>query len=585
MKRKRRAVHVATIRKTLKDGTVYESHLLRRTFREGGKVKHETLGNLSDLPPDAIEYLKKRLQGVIGPGEIPAGFEIIRSLPHGNVAAVLGTLRQCGLEAIIGSKPSRERSLVVALIVSRLLSPASKLATRTQWEKETAQNSLSEELELGDTQLREPYEVLDWLLNRKTRIENKLAKKHLSDGTLVLYDVSSSYYTGRVSDLVQYGYSRDGKKGFPQIVYGLLCTAEGCPIAVEVFAGNTADPNTLSAQVAKVRQRFRLKRVVLVGDRGMITSKRIDEELRDVDGLDWITALRSDAIKKLVSQQTIQPSLFDETDLAEVTSDDFPGERLIVCRNPLLADQRARKRHELLAATEKDLSRIAAAVSRPRNPLRGKDKIGLRVGRTINKYKMAKHFELVIEDDRFEYHRLDEKIATEAALDGLYVIRASVKKEALSSEETVRAYKDLAHVERAFRSLKTIDLHLRPIFHHKDDRISAHVFLCMLAYYVEWHMRAKLQELIFEDDDRESAEAARSSVVAPAPRSESAKHKDSSKRNSNGMPVQSFQSLLADLGTLCQHRIRTGGVEHNQLTSPTPLQARAFQLLGVASLL
>jgi transposase len=585
MKRKRRAVHVATVRKTRADGTVYESHLLRRTYREGGQVKHETLGNLSDLPPDAIEYLRKRLKGVIGPGEIPEGFEIIRSLPHGHVAAVLGTLRQCGLEAIIGSKPSRERSLVVALIASRLLSPTSKLATRNQWEKATAQSSLADELELGDTKLREPYEVLDWLLQRKTRIENKLAKKHLSDGTLVLYDVSSSYYTGRVSGLVQYGYSRDGKKGLPQIVYGLLCTAEGCPIAVEVFAGNTADPNTLSAQVAKVRQRFRLKRVVLVGDRGMITSKRIDEDLRGIEGLDWITALRSDAIKKLVSQQTIQLSLFDETDLAEVTSDDFPGERLIVCRNPLLADQRARKRNELLEATEKHLALIAAAVSRKRNPLRGKDKIGLRVGRTINQYKMAKHFELVIEDDKFEYHRLEEKIAFEAALDGLYVIRASVEQEALSSEETVRAYKDLAHVERAFRSLKTIDLHLRPIFHHKDDRISAHVFLCMLAYYVEWHMRAKLKELIFEDNDRESAEALRSSVVAPAPRSESAKQKDSIKRNSAGTPVQSFQSLLADLGTLCQNRIRTGGVEYNQLTSPTPLQARAFQLLGVASLL
>ena len=534
MTRKPRAVHVATITKKAK-GRVYQSHLLRRTYREDGKVKHQTLGNLSDLPPDAIDYVRRRLRG-----EPPAdgdAFEILRSLPHGHVAAVLGTLRTIGLENVLGSKRSRERDLVVAMTVAR--------------------------------------------------IENKLARKHLVGRLLVLYDVSSSYYTGRRSSLVEFGSSHDRKKGFPQIVYGLLCNADGCPVSIEVFAGRVptpvgaADPATLSAQIAKVRKRFGIERVVLVGDRGMITSKRIEEELRDVDGLDWITALRSDGIRKLVSQGAIQMSLFDEKDLAEVTSPDFPGERLIVCRNPRLADERARKRNELLEATDKKLDAIVTAVNRRSRPLRGRDTIGLRVGKVLHPFQVGKHFDLTIEDDSFSYQRREAKIAEETALDGLYVVRTSVEPELIGSEQTVRTYKSLSQVERAFRSLKTVDLQLRPIYHWKDDRIKAHVFLCLLAYYVEWHMRGCLAELLFDDHDRNAAEQTRGSIVAPAPRSDAAQRKDRTQRNSDDLPVQSFRSLLKDLGTLCRNHVRTGELEYTVLTTPTALQTRALTLLGV----
>jgi transposase len=385
--------------------------------------------------------------------------------------------------------------------------------------------------------------------------------------------------------LIKRGYSRDGKPGEPQIVYGLLCAANGCPVAIEVFSGNTADPKTFTVQVNKLRKRFGITRVVLVGDRGMITSKRIDEDLRDVDGLDWITALRNDSIKTLVRKQTIQLSLFDERDLAEVTSDDYPDERLIVCRNPLLAAERARKRQELLAVAEKKLDAVLKAVSRAKQPLRGKDAIGLRVGRELKNTKMQKHFELTIEDASFSYQRQDEQIAEEAALDGLYVIRTSVAAETLSAERTVSAYKGLSQVERAFRSLKSVDLKVRPIYHWKDDRIKAHVFLCMLAYYVEWHLRGALAELLFDDHEREAAEATRKSIVSPAPRSEAAQRKDHERRTSAGMAVQSFQCLLKDLATLCKNRVRwesTPQLEFDRLTLPTALQRRVFELLGLS---
>jgi transposase len=497
--------------------------------------------------------------------------------------ALLGTLRKIGLETILSSTSSRERNLIKALIVSRIIHPGSKLSTFTGLRQETAKSTLAEELALEDVEVKEAYKALDWLLKRQTRIETKLAKKHLTEGTLVLYDVSSSYYTGRTSSLVERGYSRDGKKGFPQIVYGLMCNRAGCPVAIEVFAGNTADPTTLASQIQKLRKRFSLTRVVLVGDRGMITSRRIDEEFREVDGLDWITALRADTIRKLASQKTIEPSLFDEVDLAEVSSDEFPGERLIVCRNPLLANQRAHKRNELLEATEKELDKIVAAVTRKKNPLRGEDKIGIRVGRVVNKYKMAKHFDLDIQKDQFAYQRRDDKIAEEAALDGLYVVRTSVDAETLSSDETVLAYKSLAHVERAFRTMKTVDLEVRPIYHWKDDRIRAHVFLCMLAYYLEWHLRIALKPLLFDDHDRESAETTRESVVAPAPRSQAAKTKDAQKRTSDNYPVQSFRSLLGDLGTLCRNYATANDNEFTILTTPTRLQRRVFDLLGLRS--
>jgi transposase len=576
------AVHVATTKRTYK-GRVYETHLLRRTYRDGDQVKHQTLGNLSHLPPDLIETIRRRLRG--DPSESSGPWEILRSFPHGHVAAALGMLKALGLDTLLASRPDRERSLVVAMIVARILQPGSKLATTRALREETATTSLGLELGLGAVEDEELYDALDWLLQRQTRIETKLAKKHLSDGTLVLYDASSSYYTGRRSTLSQFGYSRDGKRGFPQIVYGLLCNGEGCPVAIEVFPGNTADSKTLGKQVAKVRQRFGVGRVVFVGDRGMITSRRIDDELRDVEGLDWISALRADSIKLLASQGVIQPSLFDERDLAEVTSPDYPGERLVVCRNPLLAEERARKRTELLAATEKELEKIAAATRRAREPLRGAAKIGLKAGSVLNRHKVGKHFELTIRDDEFSYCRNAARIAEESTLDGIYVIRTSASAEAFDSVGTVRAYKDLSKVERAFRSIKTVDLKVRPIFHWLDDRIRAHVFLCMLAYYVEWHMRRKLAPVLFDDHERDEAEALRGSIVSPAPRSEAAQAKDQKKRTEDGLPVHSFRTLLTDLGTLAKNRVRlrgTPGSELEVLTQPTALQERVFSLLGVA---
>ena len=584
MSRRSGAVHVATTTRVYK-GRVYQTHLLRRTYGEGGRVKHQTLGNLSHLPADLIETIRHRLRGESSPDSTP--WEIVRTFPHGHVLAVLGTLTSVGLESILASRPARERSLVIAMIVARILQPASKLATARALQEETATTSLGLELGLGQDRIgeRELYGALDWLLERQTRIENKLAGRHLSEGTLILYDVTSSYYTGHRSGLVQFGYNRDGKRGFPQIVYGLLCNAEGCPVAIEVFAGNTADSKTLRTQITKVRRRFGVHRVVLVGDRGMITSRRIDEELRGVDGLEWITALRADTIRVLAEQGVIQRSLFDEQDLAEVVSPDFPNERLIVCRNPLLAEERARKRAELLAATERQLDEIVMATRRSQRPLSGRAEIGLRVGRVLNRYKVGKHFDLTISDQSFSYRRNENRIAAEADLDGIYVIRTSVGPDGLTSEETVRAYKDLSTVERAFRSLKTVDLKVRPIFHWLDDRIRGHVFLCMLAYYIEWHMREKLAPLLFDDHERDEAETTRVSIVQPAPRSEAARAKDRTKQTEDGLPVHSFRTLLADLGTLAKNRVRVrggSGPEFYELTQPTPLQQRALDRLGVA---
>lgn len=575
-------VHVATTTRKHK-GTVYRTHLLRRTFREGGKVKHQTLGNLSHLPPDLIDTIRRRLKGELPPEG--GGWQIVRSLPHGHVAAVLGTLEQIGLETVLASRPCRERSIIVALIVARLLHPGSKLAALRSLREQTATTSLSLELGLQEVAEREVYEALDWLGGRQKRIENKLAKKHLHNGTLLLYDVSSSYYTGSKPSLARHGYSRDGKKGFPQIVYGLLCNSEGCPVSIEVFAGNTADSSTLASQIQKVRRRFGIERVVFVGDRGLITSKRIDEELRDVDGLDWITALRADSIQKLAAQKVIQPSLFDERNLAEVASEDFPGERLIVCRNPILADHRAAKREELLKATEKKLDEIVAATQRTSRPLRGREKIGLRIGKVINHYKVGKHFVLEISETLFTYQRDRDKIAAEAALDGVYVIRTSVERETLSPENTVRSYKALSKVERAFRCMKTVDLEVRPIYHWLDGRIRAHVFLCMLAYYVEWHLRQRLAPVLFEDHCRAEAEQTRCSIVAPAPRSQEAQQKDESKQTAHGQPVESLRTLLANLGTLTKNRIRLPGVEGAEfylLTQPTPFQQQVLELLNVS---
>ena len=573
-------LRVETVRKTVK-GKVYSSVLLRRSFRNDGKVKHETLGNLTRLPPDVIEFVKRRLNGELESDAPHSPFEIIRSLPHGHVVAVLQTAKQLGLEGLLASRPCRERDLIMALVVARVLSPRSKLSTTTALTSETAKHTLAEELSLGDVDVHELYGAMDWLATRQTRIENKLAKKHLKDGHLVLFDVSSSYYTGRKSSLIKHGYSRDHRRDRPQIVYGLLCDSEGRPIAIEVFPGNTADPPTFTRIVETARQRFNINRIIFVGDRGMITSARINEDLRNVKGLDWISALRTEGIRKLCEAGTIQMSLFDERDLAEVTSDHFPDERLVVCRNPALAEQRARKRNELLEATERTLEPIRLATERTSNPVHGKKEIGLRVGKVIGKYKMAKHFDLTITETSFTYARNEDRIREEAALDGLYVVRSSVDTQRMNSGRLVQTYKSLARVERAFRCMKTVDLSLRPIYHRNDDRIRSHVFICMLAYYVEWHMREKLRPVLFADDDQESAAVARASIVAPAQRSESAKLKDAIRRTSDGYPVQSFHDVLQDLGTLCRNRIRIPEFdsEFDKLTQATPYQQHILDLL------
>ena len=569
-------------------GKTYVSFLLRRSFREKGKVKHKTLANLSHLPSDVIEFIRHRYEAKrpADPSNGGGEWKIVRSLPHGHIAAVLGVLRSLGLDQVLASRSSRERDLVCALIVSRLVAPGSKLATCRNLREETASSSLAVELDLDDVTEEEIYASLDWLVARQTRIETKLAKRHLKDGALVLYDVSASYYTGHHANLAKHGHSRDRKKGLPQIVYGLLCNAEGCPVATEVFEGNTADPNTLHVPIEKLRKRFGVSRVVLVGDRGLITSRRIDEELRDVEGLDWISALRADNIRLLAAAGVIQSSLFDQRDLAEVTSPDYPGERLVGCRNPLFADERARKRRELLEATEKELAKIVTAVNRDKKPLRGKDKIGIRLGKVGNRFKVAKHFEFEIDEERFEYRRKETAIAEEAALDGLYVIRSSVKEESLSTTDIVRAYKNLSKVERAFRCMKTIDLQVRPIFHRLDNRIKSHVFLCMLAYYVEWHMRGRLKPILFDDHEREAAEATRASIVSPAPRSKAAKQKEQTKRTASDEPVHSFRSLLDDLRTLCKNRVQLANGPTNtiyMLTEATPYQQRVLSLLQVSA--
>ena len=571
------AVHVATTRRRYKD-RVYETCLLRRTYREHGTVKHETLGNLSHLPPAALDAVRRVLKG----DALVAAhdrFECVRSLPHGHVVAVLGTLRTLGLDRLLSARRRRERDL---MIVARILTPGSKLATARAVASDTAQTSLGELVNVEDVDEDQLYAAMDWLLPRQARIEKELASRHL-DNTLVLYDVTSSYFEGRTCPLARRGYSRDTKRGTLQIVIGLLCNREGCPVAVEVFAGNTADPTTVAAQVKKLRERFGLERVVLVGDRGMLTDARIRAELEPVAGLSWISALRAPAIQRLAAQETIQRSLFDDVDLAEVTSPDFPGERLVVCRNPRLAEERARKRQELLAATETELEKIGRATQRPRQRLHGADKIGLRVGKVLNKYKVGKHFELTITDDAFRSARKQEQITTEAALDGLYVVRTDVGAAQLSTEEVVRAYKSLSGVERAFRTMKTIDLKVRPIHHRREDRVRAHVFLCMLAYYVEWHMRRALAPLLFEDHDR--ADAPRASVVRKAERSTAAARKAATKRTEDDFAAQSFRSLLGQLGTIVKNWVRpvaTPGASFPMVTTPNPHQRRALELLGLS---
>lgn len=560
--------------------------LLRESFRDGSKVRTRTLANLSHWPHHRIEAFRAFLKGAtVGTSLGSDSFEIQRSLPHGHVAAVLGSLRRLGLDAILAAKRSRQRDLSVAMIVGRLLQPRSKLALVRSLGEQTLASSLGDVLGIADADEDELYAAMDWLLERQERIESALAKRHLQEGTLVLYDVSSTYFEGRHCPLARIGHSRDGRFNRPQIVFGLLTDAEGCPVASEVFDGNTGDPKTVLAQVKKLRDRFGLERVVLVGDRGMITSARIEEDLKQAPGLEWITALRGPAIRKLVETGSLDVSLFDERDLAEISSPDYPGERLIVCRNPLLAEERKRKREELLLCTEKELEKVAAATQRVKRPLRGKDRIGLRVGRVVGRFKMGKHFKLEIAEERFSYERNQAGIAEEAALDGIYVIRTSVAARTLSSEDTVLSYKRLALVERAFRSLKTVDLKLRPIHHHLATRVRAHVLICMLAYYIEWHMRRALAPMLFDDDDRAAAARRRKSAVAKAQRSEKAETKARTKLTADGSPVHSFQTLLDDLATLAKNRVQPKGAPakpFEMITTPTPLQQRALDLLRVS---
>jgi transposase len=560
--------------------------LLRESYRLDGKVKSRTLANLTHLPAQQIEALRSALAGTAtAPSTpLPDAFRISRSLPHGHVAAVLGCLRNLQLDSILDPALSRQRDLVIAMIVARIIEPASKLATARGFHCDTLHHSLGEMLHLDSADETELYQAMDWLLPQQSRIEQALAKRHLSQGGLVLYDLTSTYFEGRHCPLAKLGHSRDDKSGKLQIVFGLLTNASGCPVAVEVFAGNTSDPKTVAAQVNKLRQQFGLSDVVLIGDRGMITSARIREDLPASQGIQWISALRATQIQKLAAGGQLQMSLFDKTDLVEIAHPDFPGERLVVCFNPLLAEERARKRPELLAATEKQLEKIAAATKRRKRPLRGKQNIGLRAGKILNRYKMGKHFQLRIEEDSFHYQRKTANIEREENLDGVYVIRTSVKKEVLSSQQVVASYKSLSGVERAFRSLKTVDLQVRPIHHRLPDRVRAHILLCMLAYYVEWHMRQLLAPILFDDDDRVQAQTARASIVAPAQRSASAQLKALTKQTSDGLKVHSFQTLIGDLATIVKSRIQPTDknfVAFDMLTLPTAIQQRALDLLGV----
>ena len=576
MASRRGAVHVATTRRTYK-GKTYESHLLRRSYREGGKVLHETLGNLSHLPPETIELIRRSLRGerFVAAHE---HLEIVRSLPHGHVAAVLGTLRSRGLDKLLDREPSRARDLVVAMIAARVLDPRSKLATTRAW----TQTTLADELGVGDAGEDDLYAAMDWLYERQERIEDGLAKRHLSDGALVLYDLTSTYFEGHCCPLAKLGYSRDGKRGLPQIVFGLLTDAKGCPIAVEVFAGNTGDPKTVASQVEKLRTRFGLKSVVVVGDRGMLTAARIREDISPA-GFSWITALRAPEIDALRTAGSLQLSLFDDKDLGEITDPAYPGERLIVCRNPLLKDERARKREELLACTERDLERVRAHVTSGK--LRAEKAIGLRVGRVIDRYKMAKHFVLHIEEGAFRFERNQVQIAHEAALDGFYVLRTDVKKAQLDTADVVRSYKALSHVERAFRSIKTLDLHVRPIHHRTEERVRAHVFLCMLAFYVQWHMARAWAPMIFADEFPPGRKG--NSPVSPAQRSAAAQEKALTKRRPDGQRVHSFRTLLGELATLAKNRLRPVGADDDACfdlnTIPTPLQREALDRLGITA--
>jgi len=550
--------------------------LLREGWRQGKKTLKRTLANLSDWPLPKIEALRRVLRDetLVSPQDL---LTTRQTLPHGHVEAILAMLHHLDLEAVIASKRCRERDLVVGMIVQRLIDPCSKLATTRAWHTTT----LAEELGIAEATEDELYAAMDWLLARQERIEKKLATRHLTEGGLVLYDVSSSSYEGRTCPLAHFGHNRDGDKQLPIIVYGVMTDGEGRPVAVEVYPGNTGDPTTVGDQVEKLRQRFGLARVVLVGDRGMLTQPQIDK-LQKHPGMGWITALKSGAIRELVEKGALQLSLLDEKNLAEITSPDYPGERLVVCHNPLLEEERARKRQALLEATEKSLTKIAQDVARRKKKLLTAAEIGLKVGKGLGRYKVGKHFDCQIGEGSFTWSRRQDSIDQEAQLDGIYVLRTSEPVECLSAEDTVRSYKRLAEVERAFRCLKGIDLLVRPIRHRTEDRVPAHIFLCLLAYYVEWHLRQAWAPLLFEDEERRE-ERNRRDPIRPAEPSASARAKKSSHQTAEGLPVQNFATLLAELASRARvtYEINSADVTLTckQVPEPTPLQVRAYELI------
>jgi Transposase DDE domain len=555
--------------------------LLRESYRDGGKVKNRTLANLSSWPEAKVEALARALKG-LPPAGLEGMVEVSRSLPHGHVAAVLGTIRDLGLEELVDAAGSRQRDLVTAMITAAVIDGSSKLATARGLRAETAASSLGEVLGLQACDEDDLYAAMDWLLPRQEAIEDALAARHLADGTLVLYDVSSAAFEGRTCPLGEIGHARDGVRGRLQIVYGVLTTPAGIPVAVEVFKGATGDPVTLASQVTRLKERFGLAHVAMVGDRGMLTKARIRDDLRPAE-LDWITALRGPAIAALMTQGAIQPTLFDQADMAEITSPDYPGERLIACYNPFLAADRSRKRGELLAATEAELAKIAAATRRARRPLRGKDNIALAVGKVINTKKVAKHFTVEITDAGLAWWRDEQKIAAEAALDGIYVIRTSLPGDVLGAGAAVESYKGLENVERVFRGLNS-DLLIRPIRHRLEDRVRAHVLIRTLAYYITWHMQQKLAPMLFKDHDPAAGKTARPSPVAPAQRSPAALAKAAAKATPSGEPVHSFATLLDDLATIAASRIQPAGglPAFTVITTPTPIQRQALDFLGVS---
>jgi DDE family transposase len=558
--------------------------LLRESYREDGKVKNRTLANLSSWPEAKIEALSRVLKGAPPPAAgLDGAFEITRSLPHGHVAAVLGTARRLGLEELIDPAPSRHRDLVTAMAAAQVIAPDSKLAIARGLRDQTAASSLGGVLGVGSCDEDDLYAAMDYLHGRQEQIQGALAARHLAGGALVLYDVSSAASGGRTCPLGAIGHPKDGVRGRLQIVYGLLTSPDGIPVAIEVFAGNTGDPKTVAGQVTRVKDRFGITKVVLVGDRGMLTAARLREDVAPAH-LDWITALRAPQVKKLARDGDLQLTLFDQTDLAEITSPDFPGERLVACKNPFLEAERARKRESLLKATEADLDKIAAACARARAPLRGTDKIAVRVDRVLNRRKVARHFTTEITGDSIRYARNQDSIAAEARLDGIYVLRTSVAPEDLDSDQVVSSYKALAQVERAFRAFNT-DLDIRPIRHRTEDRVRAHVFLRMLSYYITWHLQARLAPTLFTDDDKPAASAARTSPVAPAARSPRAQAKAATKHTEGDQPVHSLATLLADPGTICLNTIAPADPAtpgFRLVTTPTPLQRQAFELLGVS---